>query len=234
MENPMPQANPQSTTSQAQQGIADTIERLIALLEATRMNGDPVRSDSEAKGQPSKRRTKMKSASLRLASSTAEPATTAGEDMVAQLGKDLARAFDIYGKAEDFSVDAKRAGLDRNPLDVRAKIAWGRYDMLAEAIPAHCASSLAGSIVALMRASALADLIHSTDYSDNEYQEKAEYRRLQACLYSALHPLRAAVPGVYEECGGEYFMPERLDPFQSIAETERAIQEVAKAVAAVS
>jgi hypothetical protein len=184
--------------------------------EKTERRNRPGYSPSRPNGG-AKRREKMKT-SLRLAAANDGVPTVQGE--LERLGRKIGIAISGGDRADEGMYKANAHSKDAENFYALAANQLAEWLSVTEdAIPTIRAVTLGDAIVALIRASALADEISDISLSDEKpdvYALKRLHRHLRVCLYSVLHPVRDAAPGVYEACGGDYYMPMKYDHFRAI------------------
>lgn len=150
-------------------------------------------------------------------------------DLVAMLGRELGQVLEATEAIQDAGREARKVGSKDYVYGDQENLLWSRQSQLEAAIPALKANSLAGALVSIIRASAIAGMIDDqcpTPEDDKvAYEMKQWHRDLRATLSSAAGVLRTHAPGVFESCGGNYYMSEYLDPFRAIEEAQKLIEE---------
>lgn len=150
-----------------------------------------------------------------------------GNDPVEQIGRDIGRAWAALDRFDDIN---EASPPDAKPAEALQERIYQQLYQLEEALPALRASSVAGALIMLIRASGVAETIRTQipGPDDNKLLRNEEHWRnieawwkdLQSLLYSAAGVLRKAAPGVFETCAGQPYMPDYSDPFNAMERVE--------------
>jgi hypothetical protein len=104
-----------------------------------------------------------------------------------------------------------------------------RQFMIEDSITAMRATTLAGALVHVIRASSIATRINDQlPVRDTKEGEEIEtlFRQLDSVLYSAVGVLSDLLPGEFEASGGDFYMPKRCNPFRVLEESEKTVSEI--------